>query len=253
MAPCGVGHRLRVVHGDPGPEPVQSLSDVQRGGVPDVVGVRFEGSAQDGDPGAVDESSALGDGQSHHPVTAAEVDSVDLAEQPARVPDVELVRPSHQRPDVLGEATAAEPEAGGEELGADAWVVTKGVREAQDVASRGLAEVRHRVDEGDLGRQERVRCNLDQLSRRRIGDHHRCAPGQQRVVHLTQSCLRVGGADPEHQPVGSERVRDRLALAQELRIPRDLHPQVRCPPLDHRLQPGRGADGDGRLADHECA
>ncbi len=56
-------------------------------------------------------------------VAAAQVDRVDLAQERQRLVDAELAGPGHERADVLGQAAAAEAEAGVEEPPADAGVV----------------------------------------------------------------------------------------------------------------------------------
>jgi hypothetical protein len=132
----------------------------------------------------------------------------------------------HERPDVLGQAAAAEAQAGVEEPAADPGVVAQRLAQQRDVAAGDLAHLGHRVDEGDLGGQERVRGDLDQLRGGEVRDHHRRALALARVDHRREGRpqLRLGllRRDAEHQPVRAQRVLHGEALAQELRVPRQL-------------------------------
>ena len=60
---------------------------------------------------------------------AAHVDRVDLAQEGQRLVGAELAGAGHEGADVLGQAAAAEAEAGVEELAADAVVVAERVGE----------------------------------------------------------------------------------------------------------------------------
>ena len=62
-------------------------------------------------------------GEVDHAAAAALVDRVDLAEERQRLVDAELAGPRHERADVLGQAAAAEAEAGMQEPATDAAVV----------------------------------------------------------------------------------------------------------------------------------
>ena len=73
----------------------------------------------------------------------------------------------------FGQAAAAEAEAGVEELPADPGVVADRVGQLRDVGAGRLAQLGHRVDERDLGGQERVGGGLDQLGRGVVGDDQR--------------------------------------------------------------------------------
>ena len=104
--------------------------DVERRGVADVVGVRLERRAEDGDADAAHVAADHLAGELDHPAASSEVDRVDLSQERERLVDAELTGPSHERADVLGQATAAEAEARVEEAPADPFVVRQGLRRA---------------------------------------------------------------------------------------------------------------------------
>jgi hypothetical protein len=135
---------------------------------------------------------------------------------------------------------------------ADPLVQPERVGEYGHVAAGHLAQLGHRVDEADLGRQERVRRVLDQLRGGQVAGDHRRLLGQRDRVHLLQQPQCVIGLDAEDQPVRLQRVADRETLAEELRLPGDLDPVAgRCQRADPLLQGDRGADRHGRPADDQ--
>ena len=69
-------------------------------------------------------------GQVDHADAAPDVDRVDLAQERQRLVDAELAGARHEGPDVLGQAAAAESEAGAQELAADPVVVGQGGSES---------------------------------------------------------------------------------------------------------------------------
>ena len=77
--------------------------------------------------------------------------------------DVVILRDLDQRAGVLGEARAAEAGAGMQELRADAVVEPDAARDLLHVGADLFGEVGDLVDEGDLGREERVGGVFDQL------------------------------------------------------------------------------------------
>jgi hypothetical protein len=121
------------------------------------------------------------------PYTAhSHVDAVDLAPEGQRLVGAQFSGPTHERPDVLGQAAAAEAEAGVEERAADWVVVTDRVGELGDVGACGLAQLSHRVDERDLRGEEGVGGRLHHLGRGVVGDHHGGTAGDDRLVHLVE-------------------------------------------------------------------
>ena len=102
---------------------MEHAGDIQRGRVPDVVGVRLERSAQGGDPypeqlAAVELADEV-DGALAPPL----VDRVDVPQEGNSLADAERFGPVGEGPDVLGQAAAAETKARLEEPAADPGVV----------------------------------------------------------------------------------------------------------------------------------
>ena len=128
-----------------------------------------------------------------------------------------------------------------------------------DVAAGGLADLGHRVDEGDLGGEERVGGDLDQLGGGEVGDDHRhlavLGGGQveDALVRGVAACALAHSAlDADDDPVGAQHVLDGEALLQELGAPGDLDAELGGGVLaDQLLDPLGGADRHGRLADDQ--
>jgi len=99
-----------------------------------------------------------------------------------------------------------------------------------DVRAGCLAQLGHRVDEGDLGREERVRGHLHQFGSGVVGLEERRAAGEDGFVDLVEgrsgnvSGRRVA-RQPVDQAVGRDRVLDGEALPEELGVP-DEHAAV---------------------------
>ena len=184
---------------------------------------------------------------------AAEVDRVDLAQEGDGLAAAEFFGAGRERADVLRQAAAAEADAGAEEAAADAGVVADRVGELRDVGAGDLGDLGHRVDERDLRREERVGGDLDELGGRVVGDDERRLLRDGRVVDLAQDAGRplalfaVGHARDE--PVGVDRVFDRPALAEELRVPDERRAGRRDPLGEIR----GGADRHRRLARDDVA
>jgi len=83
---------------------------------------------------AVDQVEAELDGAG----PAAQVDLVDLAQERHRLVDAELTGPGDERADVLGEAAAAEAEAGPQELVTDPLVVPDRLGQRGHVGAGGF-------------------------------------------------------------------------------------------------------------------
>ena len=84
----------------------------------------------------------------------AQVDLVNLAQEGKCLLSANLAGTSHECPDVLGQAAAAEAEPGSQEAITDARVVSDCLGKLGDIGARCLADLGHRIDEGDLGRKE---------------------------------------------------------------------------------------------------
>jgi hypothetical protein len=153
---------------------------------------------------------------------------------------------------LLGQAPAAETQARVEALATDPWVIPERVGQQADVGAGGLAHLRDRVDERNLGREKRVRRNLDQFRGLQVGHQEGHAGIQQRPVQLADR--RLGACrivlHAEHDAVRVQGVVHGQAFAQELGVPGDL--DVHAPGRE-RDGPGgqrrRGAHRNRRLAD----
>ena len=84
-----------------------------------------------------------------------------------------ILRRLDQREGVLGEARAAEARAGMQEFGADAVVEADAAGDFLDIGADLLAQIGDLVDEGDLGREKRVRGIFDQLGGPAIREQQR--------------------------------------------------------------------------------
>ena len=137
-------------------------------------------------------------------LAATAVDRVDLAQEGHGLADTEGFGPVGEGPDVLGQASAAEPEAGFEEPAADPAVVGRGPWPGGDVGAGRLADFGHRVDVGDLGGQEGVRGDLDQFGggqvggddRGACGDEEGVAGGAAALAPSPRRCRRPAGPGP---------------------------------------------------------
>lgn len=229
--------------------------------------MRFEGRPEDTDPASVQRAAAFPARHVDQPLTAAEIDSVDLAQEGRGVPDTKLAGLAGQDPDVLGQAPAAVPGARLEEAVADARIISQGAAQGHHVRADRLADLREHVYEGDLRRQERIRRQLGQLGGLDVRYHHgRAALDKIRIQFLEyiQGPIRL---DAENEPVRADRVGDRMPLPQKFRIPCHLgqfadrsglanaRGQVAGRARGHRRFPGhqagapqvRGQAGHGRI------
>ena len=121
------------------------------------------------------------------------------------------------------------------------------------VGAGRVADLGHGVDEADLGGEEGVRRDLDELGGGEVHDQAR-ACGQHRGVALVQAGERYAGPPGVRRQsvddaVRLQRVADGEALPQEFGIPGQHPARPDDPPLQIR---GR-ADRDRRLARHDGA
>ena len=162
-------------------------------------------------------------------VALPQVDRVHLAQEGQGLVHPEFTGAGHESPDVLGQAAAAEADPGAQELLADPVVVADRLGQLGDVATGGVTQLGHGVDEADLGGQEAVGGHLDQLRRRMVGEQPRDPGGQQLGVALVQEFASDFGAVLVVRQTVDDAVRvhgvgHRETLAQELRVPH--HDQV---------------------------
>ena len=246
----------RVVDGHRGAARLERGGHGQRRGVAHVVAAGLERRAPHADPRAGDGAAEHGGGGGDRTAALAQVDVVDDPEQVRHAVDAELSGAVAERADVLGQAAAAEPDAGGQEAVADPHVVAERLGQRDHVGPGRVADLRDGVDEGDLGGQEGVGRDLDQLGGGQVGDQHRHAGvlerGVQLAQHLAAEALALGAVrvDADHDPVRAQRVLHGVALAQELGVPDQLGVGAGGGQLrDPAGQAGGGADRDRGLPD----
>ena len=136
-----------------------------------------------------------------------------------RLARAEFRGPGRQGPDVLGQAPAAETQPRAQPRPADPRIAAERVGEAEHVRAGHLADLGHRVDEGDLGGEERVRGDLDHLGGGRVGDQERDPRRQRLRIDLAERGLRAAGPDAGDDPVRPQGVGDGVAFPEELRVP----------------------------------
>ncbi len=153
-------HGGRIVGGDGAAFGEQHLDELDGGRFADVVGLAFEGEAEDADAFAA-QGPEGGTDLAEEALFLLGIDLFDLGEE-VEV-DAELLGDGAEGGDVLGEAGAAVADAGAKESGADAAVEAHAAGDLLDVGVGGLAEVGDGVDEGDFEREEGVGGVLDDL------------------------------------------------------------------------------------------
>jgi hypothetical protein len=159
-----------------------------------------------------------------------------------------------QPADILGQAAAAVADSRGKEGPPDPGIHAHRVGQRGHVRAGLHADVGHRVDERHLGGEERVRRALDELGRYRVGDDQRYPGLGHGAVDLADRGLGGHVRHADHDPVRAERVGHRVALAQELGVPRDLDgisrggqvPQLADEPRGRSRRHGGLADDQGR-------
>ena len=136
----------------------------------------------------------------------------------------------------------------------DAFVESQGSGKLDDVGAGGVAGLGHSVDEGDLGREEGVGRDLDELGggevHRQAGD----ARGEERGIALVERVaararIRFPAGQAVNQPVRLEGVPDRRSLPQELGVPDEAGPRA----SNARLERRRGPHGHRGLSRDDVA
>ena len=90
-----------------------------------------------------------------------------------------------------------------------------------DVGAVLLGQARQLVRERQLEREERIRAVLDELGRGNIDDEQRRREGREQGGDEVER-RRVGVREaPDHDPGGTQEVRHRRPLAEELRVRQD--------------------------------
>ena len=213
--------------------------------LPHIVGIGLERQSENSEPLAADAAAAGRHDLLHHGGFARAVHADhrlhDSHRRPVALPD------GDQSGGVLGEAGAAETGAGMQELRSDPAVEPHAARDLLHVGADLLAELRHLVDEGDLGGQEGVRRILDQLRGSPAGEHHRGFIDVQGSIKLGHEAARTLVLGADHHAVRTLEVLDRGALAQEFRVRHHGEFRVRAQLAHDGVDLVAGADRNGRL------
>src|SRR3989338_2612780 len=109
-----------------------------------------------------------------------------------------------------------------EKLRADALVESHGLGYHVNVCPQGLTKIGHLVHKANLHSEKAIRGVLDQLGRLDAGDHERCLDEIKGTVKILEDSNGVRAVCPNDDPVRSQEVFDRRALAQKFRIGGDI-------------------------------
>ena len=197
-------------------------------------------------------------GQVDHPGAAPHVDRVDLAQEGQRLVGAQLAGPGHERPDVLGQAAAAEAEAGVEEPAADPRRRGRSRRPAATTSAPAASHTSAIALMNEiLVARNALAATLTSSAVGVVGDHEGRARRDRRRVDLVAAALgrRAArlGRHAVDQPVGVQGVLHGEALAQELGVPGQLSVAPAGAARRACGEPGGGADRHGRLADDQVA
>ena len=106
------------------------------------------------------------------------------------------------------------------ELAADALVEPHATRDVMDIGAHLLAQIRHLIDERDLGREKCIGRVFGELRCFDTGEYHRRLDQEQGTVQVAHERPRPLGIGAHDDAVGPHEIADRRALAQELRVGR---------------------------------
>ena len=197
----GLLHPGGIIGADLGAQVLERGHQRDRGRLAHVVGVRLEGQAEHRDRLAANRSAQRGGHLARHRTLALVVDRHDGLDDAQR--RAVVLRGLDQRNGILGKAGAAVARPGVQEFRADAVVEPDPARDLLDIGADLLAQIRHFVDEGDLGREEAVGRVFDHLRGAAIGEQDRRRVEVERAIkvrkHLPGAarhwCRRRSGPD----------------------------------------------------------
>jgi hypothetical protein len=161
-----------------------------------------------------------------------------------------IVRGLQERARVFRKARAAEAGPGVQKFGADAVVEPHAARHVLDVGSDFFRQVRHLVDETDLGRQKCIGGTFDQFGAAPAGIKNGRAVEVKRPINFRHHLTRTLLVGAHHDAVGMLEILDRCALAQEFRIGHDGDVRIRPHLHDNVRDFIAGAYRHRRFSDH---
>jgi len=153
---------------------------------------------------------------------------------------------------ILGEAGAAVAGTGMEEFGANPAVHAHGFCDGLNVGADGLADVGDLVDEGDLGGQEGVAGIFDQFGSFDVGKDEGCFDEIEGAVDLFHNLTGAVGLGADDDPVGAHKVADGAAFPEKFGVGDDVKGDfLGLVGRDDLPDAGAGADGDGGFVDDD--
>ena len=241
-------HAFRIVGPNARALGLQMRNDDEAGRVAHVVCVRFEGEAQHGDGLAGNTAESRFDLFGH--INLALVVHRDHGLDNARR-RADFLGGFQQRQRVLGKTGAAETRAGMQKLVADAAIQPHAARHVLNIRADFFADIRHLVDERDLGRQKCVRCIFDKLAALTRRKQDRRLVEIKRAIDFRQHIARAIRIAAHHHAVGAAEVLDGRAFAQEFGIGNNVALRVWPRLADHLFHFPAAPYGDGGFGDHD--
>lgn len=225
-----VGEHLRfvnfgVVDADVGTVFEELVGDVDGGRFAGVVGVFFEGPAEQGDLFGRHGVEERGDDFCAKALFLVVVHADDLFPVAGDVGQAEVVAEVYEVEDVFLEAGAAESDGGFEEFGADARVGADGAGDFFDVGAGGFAEGRNAVDAADALGEEGVGGEFGEFGAPDVGGEEAFAgdPGGVDLDEGFGGCAALFGLFAANEDtVGVEQVLDGGAFGEEFGVGEDL-------------------------------
>ena len=177
---------------------LQQMDQLEGGRFADVVGVGFEGQAQDADDLVIQ----IAEGFAQLEDQAAALVAVDLHHGLQQL-GMRAVQDGHVRQgfDIFGETASAPAQAGVQEGAADAFVEPHAAGDFANVGAKLFTDIGDLVDEGDPGGQEGVGGVFDHFGGAQIGDQDRAAQGFVELGHTVGG--RFGRPSPGRPGRGS--------------------------------------------------
>lgn len=253
LAHLGEGD-LGVVDDDVGLFHEEVADDVDGGGLAGVVGVFFEGEAEDGDFFAGDGVEEGLDDLAGEAGLLPVVHLDDLVPVGGDFGEAEVFAEVGEVEDVFLEAGAAEADGGFEEFGADAGVGADGAGDLVDVGAGAFAEGGDGVDGGDALGEEGVGDEFGEFGGPEVGGEDAFAgnpAGVDADEGFDGGLAFGGGFTADEDAIGVFEVGDGGAFGEELGVGEDLEFAVGGVGAEDGFEGFGGFDGDGGFFDDD--
>ena len=169
-----------------------------------------------------------------------------------RIVNAELPSACHERPNILWQAPATKTKSGAQELRADSVVVADRMCQRRHVCPGTITHLRHRVNERNLGGEERVGSHLHKFRCGEVRAQVGHTGGDLVAVHLTQQFICRVAVRSDDDPIRALGVRHGEPFAEELRVPGEFHLDAFWSKLlAYVAKSSRSPHGNGRLADQQ--